>query len=252
MRGLDRFREHFAAWEGRYVLIGGSAVDVLMDEAGLPFRATKDLDIVLVAEALDAGFARAMWDFVELGGYETRQKSTGEHRFYRFYSPARADFPYMLELFSRLPDGMEIGAAARLTPVPASEGVASLSAILLDDEYYRFVLDGRRTAAGLVLLDAEHLIPMKAKAWLDLTARREDGDGVDADDIKKHRNDVIRLWQLLPADARVQLSGGIAEDMAAFLARGLAGAPEPKVLGVRGATLGDVKAALHRTYGVER
>ncbi len=34
--GLDRFRERFAAHADRYLLIGGAA--------GLPFRATKDLD----------------------------------------------------------------------------------------------------------------------------------------------------------------------------------------------------------------
>lgn len=251
MRGLDCFREHFAAWEGRYILIGGAAVDILMDEAGLPFRVTKDLDIVLVAEALDADFARAVWDFVELGGYETRQKSTGEHRFYRFHTPKDASFPYMLELFSRVPDGVEIDEGAHLAPVPVADDVASLSAILLDDEYYEYVLQGRCTAEGLVLLDAEHLIPMKAKAWLDLSARRDAGADIDDNDIKKHGNDVIRLWQLLPGDAHVALSEQIASDLRRFLDNALAAAPQPKTIGVPGATLEAVEAGLRMAYGVE-
>jgi hypothetical protein len=36
-----------------------------MTGAGLAFRATKDLDIVLYVEALDAEFVRAFWTSVE-------------------------------------------------------------------------------------------------------------------------------------------------------------------------------------------
>ena len=42
---------------------------VAMDAAGLEFRATKDLDIVLCVEALDATFVTAFWTFVDSGGY---------------------------------------------------------------------------------------------------------------------------------------------------------------------------------------
>ena len=61
VRGLDVFRRRFAGLEDRYVLIGGTAVDIAMDDAGLPFRATKDLDIVLHVESLDVEFARLFW-----------------------------------------------------------------------------------------------------------------------------------------------------------------------------------------------
>lgn len=47
VRGLDRFKAHFAGYEANYVLIGGTAATLAMDEAGLPFRATADFDIVL-------------------------------------------------------------------------------------------------------------------------------------------------------------------------------------------------------------
>lgn len=62
--GLDRFRERFARRGHQYALIGGSACDLLLEQAGLSFRATKDLDIVPLAEALDAGFGRDFWAFV--------------------------------------------------------------------------------------------------------------------------------------------------------------------------------------------
>jgi len=42
--------------------------------AGLEFRATKDLDIVLHIEALECGISgEVFWKFVEQGGYEIRQ-----------------------------------------------------------------------------------------------------------------------------------------------------------------------------------
>ncbi len=56
VKGLELFREHFREYTDRYVLIGGAACDLAMGEAGLDFRATKDLDIVLCVEALDKTF----------------------------------------------------------------------------------------------------------------------------------------------------------------------------------------------------
>jgi hypothetical protein len=47
VKGLEIFREHFRDYADRYVLIGGAACDIAMNSAGLAFRATKDLDIVL-------------------------------------------------------------------------------------------------------------------------------------------------------------------------------------------------------------
>lgn len=55
--GVDRFRAHFSGHEHQYVLIGGAACELIMEEAGLDFRATKDLDIVLIVEALDPAFS---------------------------------------------------------------------------------------------------------------------------------------------------------------------------------------------------
>ena len=37
----------------------------------------------------------------------------------------------------------------------------------------------------------------KAKAWLDLTERKNAGENVDSKNIRKHKNDVFRLTALL-------------------------------------------------------
>jgi hypothetical protein len=75
-----------------------------------------------------------------------------------------------------------------------------------------------RTVDGIPLLGEAGIIPFKAKAWLDLSARRDAGEKVDERDIKKHRNDVARLLQLLAADARYALPDTVRADMKSFAA----------------------------------
>jgi hypothetical protein len=38
VRGLDKFKEHFRGYESNYVLIGGVACSLVLDEAGLRFK----------------------------------------------------------------------------------------------------------------------------------------------------------------------------------------------------------------------
>ncbi len=148
VKGLDVFLAHFRPFNDRFVLIGGTACDMAMTEAGLEFRATKDLDIVLWVEALDEPFVRAFWDFVRAGKYQIQQKSTGERQFYRFLKPEEDDYPFMLELFSRKPDVLQPADGSHLTPLPMEEEVSSLSAILMDNEYYEFIRTGARKRTG--------------------------------------------------------------------------------------------------------
>ena len=218
VRGLDVFRKYFAGHADQFVLIGGTAATLAMEDAGLEFRATKDLDIVLHIEALNATFSEVFWKFVEEGRYEIRQASnTGKPMFYRFQKPANELFPVMLELFCRAPDRIKLAEGSHLTPIPLDEAVASLSAILLDDEYYAFILAGRRQSDGLPWVGEDRLIPLKASAWLDLNARQAKGEVIDANNIRKHANDVLRLSQLLVPDVRIPLAARIGDDLNRFL-----------------------------------
>ncbi|MDA0350549.1 MAG: hypothetical protein O3C20_24490 [Verrucomicrobia bacterium] len=78
VRGLEVFKTHFSACSDYYVLIGGTAATVLMEEAGLEFRATRDLDVVIMVEAVDALFVTTVWDFVKSGKYRLHEASSGE------------------------------------------------------------------------------------------------------------------------------------------------------------------------------
>ncbi len=249
VKGLDLFRAHFANDADRYVLIGGVAASLLMEEAGLPFRATKDLDIVLVVEVLDAGFGARLWDFINAGGYEIRQSSTEKPRLYRFAKPGNPDYPFMLELFCRKPEGIALADGAKLTPIPVDEAVASLSAILMDEEAYDFLMAGRTEIDGLRLAQADRLIPLKAGAWLDLTERVAKGEKIDSRDVRKHLVDVFRLFQLLGGEARVAIPPGMATRFVEFLQRARKEAIDFKALGIQGGSQETTLERLASIYG---
>ena len=248
VRGLAKFREQFRSHAGQYVLIGGAACDLLMEEAGLEFRATKDLDIVLSVEALNASFVRAFWAFVRAGKYQAQQSATGERRYYRFLKPEDDEYPFMLELFARKPDMLDLAEGAHLTPIPVDEEISSLSAILLDDAYYAFLHSGKRTIEDIPVVGPEHLIPLKARAWLDLTKRKEAGGAIDAKSIAKHKNDVFRLYRVLDPAIKIGIPKEIRDDMRAFLDAMVSEQVDLKNLEIKGQSLGSILGELRRIY----
>ena len=100
IRGYAKFRDKFKGFENQYVIIGGTACDMLFEDRQMSFRATKDVDLVLIVESLTADFGRAFWEYIIEAEYEHKNKSTGSTQFYRFASPKTNDYPQMIELFS--------------------------------------------------------------------------------------------------------------------------------------------------------
>jgi len=230
------------------VLIGGAACDIAMTGAGLQFRATKDLDIVLYVEAMDASFVRAFWEFVRIGGYEVQEKSTGEKQFYRFQKPTNANYPFMLELFSRQPDVLQVADGSHLTPLPVEEDASSLSAILLDNDYYDFIRAGRQEIDGLPMVGAAQLIALKARAWLDLTERAGRGEQIDSKTIKKHKNDVFRLYQILDPTSDPEAPETVKKDIREFISRMRVEEVDLKSLGLRTGTRDGILAEISKVY----
>lgn len=247
--GLDLFADHFAAFTDQYVLIGGMANFLVMEENALDARATKDVDIVLLAEALTPEFGQAFWEFVERGGYEVRQRGEDKACFYRFSHPTDPAFPKMLELFSRVPDNMAFTYPGTVTPIPLDESVTSLSALLLDDDYYQLLHAGLKRDGNLSWINESVLIPFKAKAWLDLRERQQKGESIDSNNVKKHFNDVLRLSQVLPANSRISLPPSILADMQTFLEIA-SGEPDPtqNLFGKRGPSLVQIVADLRGAF----
>ncbi len=217
VKGLSLFRKHFLEYEQEFVLIGGAACDEWLGARNLQFRATKDLDVVLLIEGLTLSFLRHFWTFIKDGEYQTRERSSGNHEYFRFLRPKQTDYPDKIELFSRQPDGIKLFEGQEIVPIKTGEDVSSLSAILMNDVYYRLILDTRETRDDLPIVKIDGLIPLKARAWVDLTQRKMNGEHIDADDIKKHRNDVFRLALLLPAGGKTTLPSSIRTDLREFV-----------------------------------
>lgn len=217
--GIYIFRKHFSDFKEQYTIIGGFACDLLMTDAGLDFRQTVDIDMVLTVEALTTEFAYAFWTFIDQGGYQARQRSNGTPEFYRFVNPATPGYPKMIELFSRPQNNVKLQPNSHLMPLHIDDEVSSLSAILLNDDYYHFLLDGRTVTDDISILDAEHIIPLKMKAWLDLKDKKEQGIHVNSRDLRKHRLDVFRLFPLVREDQQIVVPASVEADIRNFISQ---------------------------------
>jgi len=217
VKGLDLFRERFREFEGSFILIGGAACHEWFAGQGAEFRATKDLDIVLIVEALHPPFGAIFRAFITEGRYSVQEKSEGVPVLYRFAKPENPEFPATLELFSRKPDGLELADGQNIVPIPSNADQHSLSAILLDDDYYSLIRTHWMMRNGLAFANATALIPLKAHAWLNLSQRKAAGEDVGSRNIAKHRNDVFRLAATLPGEPGPELPASIVTDLTKFL-----------------------------------
>lgn len=213
--GMELFRDKLKGFEDCYTVIGGAACDILMSEADIDFRLTKDIDMILILEDKKAEFAKTFWEFIKEGEYKCGWKNSDEMHFYRFTEP-KAGYPVMIELFSRKP-GYHLDVEEGIVPIHIDDDTSSLSAILLNDDFYNFMLEGRKIIAGVSVLAENYIIPFKMYAWLDLKRRKEDGEHVNERDYKKHKNDVFRLLQITNPDEKVSVSGLVRESVENFL-----------------------------------
>lgn len=216
VRGLEIFRQHFKDFADNYIIIGGTACDIIIDSVGLTPRATKDIDIILVIEALSPEFVAHFWEFIKTGNYEVKEKSEEDRKYYRFQKPQAEEFPFQIELFSRIPDLLDLEEGTHLTPIPVDTEISSLSAILMDDDYYIFTVEHSQLDNGIHLANTEALIGLKAKAFLDYKTRKENGEKIDDRQLRKHKMDVFRLVLLLTPEDNFEITPSIKTDIANF------------------------------------
>lgn len=215
VKGLDTFREYFKGYENQYVLIGGAACDIVFASNEVSFRATRDLDMVLIVEALTPQFTKQLWNFIQEGKYRNKAKNGEKPQFYRFDKPEDDTYPKMIELFSR--EDFTLKEMTGVTPIHIDDDVSSLSAILLDDDYYRVLLQGKIVENGLSVLRPEYLILFKAKAYLDLKSRKESGESVDSSDKNKHKKDILRITSEMMLERVLDLPQSVEKDIYAFI-----------------------------------
>ncbi|MFA6703137.1 MAG: hypothetical protein WCS06_10815 [Dysgonamonadaceae bacterium] len=218
VRGLDTFREYFSDYADNYIIIGGTACNELIEVVGLKPRTTKDIDAILVVEALNDGFVTRFWEFIREGKYELWETVSGKTQFYRFIKPQSDGFPLQIELFSRVPDMIKVPKGSHLTPIPVGKELSSLSAILLDDDYYHYATSHTVVLDGLCFVDRDAVIVLKAIAYINNSKRKSNGEQVRLEDISKHKNDIFRIVSTLTENDKYEIPETIKSDLKTFLA----------------------------------
>ena len=79
--GFESFKRWFSEYSEQYAIIGGTACDLLMSEEGMDFRATRDIDMVLIVESLTPQFGERFWSYIRDAGYEQEIKVPANRSF---------------------------------------------------------------------------------------------------------------------------------------------------------------------------
>ncbi|MCL2548359.1 MAG: hypothetical protein FWE76_04245 [Symbiobacteriaceae bacterium] len=249
--GLERFRDYFRDFQDQYIIIGGTACDVALQEAGRPFRRTKDLDVVLILESYTPAFGRKLREFISEGRYRNHERSDGKPQAYRFDKPQEPGFPQMIELLCRS-DTLFDSISDRYRSIPVSADMESLSAIIMDDGYYQLLEAGKSIVDSIPMLSPPYLILLKAKAWLNLMEELASGtNSIDRnleDNIRKHIEDVIRLAVLLPRGSSYIIDHDIYDDLHKFMESFVAAPPDLKKLNLGEFSVDDIVSALLGSY----
>ena len=223
MVGIDKIREYLSEFSANYVIIGGTACNLNLEEAELQGRATKDIDMIVVCETINIEYVRQFWTFIKAGGYKVCPISVnpdGIHQlnYYRFIEPTDCSFPAYIELFSRAPDGIRIPEDVHLVHINTDDDYLSgFSAILMSDDYYDYAIANSRDIDGIRVLDKNAIIVLKVKAYLNNKKRKEEGQKVNQDDIDKHKKDIYRISFLFSGEERYEVADSIKKDLNDFL-----------------------------------
>lgn len=216
VNGLDLFKEKFQSFEDCYTVIGGTACSVLMENATLEFRATQDIDMILLVDSPRFNeFAEQLLEFIDDGDCYCEERANGTKRLYRFKEPKTKGFPTMIELFSR--NALNMKGKRRITYVKTDKDPSGLSAMLLSDSYYNFAMQGREKINGIWTLQAPYLIPLKMYTWINLDAEKRKGRTVEEYDLNKHKYDVFRLLPLVRDGETVSCNEKIQKDVSKFI-----------------------------------
>ncbi|MET3981807.1 hypothetical protein ABIB62_004423 [Mucilaginibacter sp. UYP25] len=251
VRGLNNFKKHFREYADNYVIIGGTACDIIIEEAGFNARATKDIDVILIVEALTPDFVKQFWQFIKDGKYERQEKSEDERNYYRFIKPEDETFPKQIELFSRTPDTIDLDEGMHLTPIPVDDDLSSLSAILLDDIYYGYMVEHSTVQGEVRFANTEALMCLKAKAYLEIEQRIAEGGIEEKKHLRKHKGDVFRLAVLMTAEERYDLPELIKSHFKTFMSKAAGDLPDKSIfkeMGIKGISIEKVYDQIMTTF----
>lgn len=220
MQGLEKFREYMGGFRSHYVVIGGLATVLTLEDRGLPARATKDVDMIIICQPESKFYMKRFWEFIKAGGYKLWKPDNEKDPhpcFYRFIKPESKEFPLQVELFSKVPEYVEVPEGVHIVHIPMDGYTSSFSSIIMDDAYYDFAVEHSEIVSDIRILKPEALIVLKAVAYLENLRLKEQGDPVDQKDIDKHKKDIYRLAYVFDGSERFEVNDTIKERLAAFV-----------------------------------
>lgn len=211
IRGIANFTKHFENYKDDYVVIGGLATAMIMNDLGFVARATKDIDLVVVSNNNEK-FIKKLLEFIELAGYKTKQRTNNDskHNLFRFFDSEDKTYPEQIELFAIHDENSPIFTDKHIIPIKTPDSYKYLSAILLDADYFNLLIEHTTNIDGLHVATPEVLIPLKIHAHLNLIEAKHS-------DANKHLTDIIRLITFLDDEDSVVLNGEPKNDFIKFL-----------------------------------
>lgn len=219
--GFDIFEEAFAPHRDSFILIGGTAVQMVLGQydadKGVANRArvTHDIDLLVVTDRISAGFKGAFRKFIADGRYDCFSAKDRSH-YYRFLNPKNAAYPAKIELLSH---SLLNFPGICYTPLVVDRD-ESMSAMVLDEGLYQYALTHCEEKHGFRCLAPEGLIVFKSVAYLNLMSEFEEtGDARRKNDALKHRNDVFRVLEHVAPAVRADLPEALISSVGDFIAR---------------------------------
>lgn len=205
MEGENFLTEYMQQYADDYILIGGNACALNFENIGANFRATVDLDIVLITESTNAQFYMHLWDYIVEHGYEGKvyRGANAGGSAYRFIQPEDnriPNVPVQIELFSRKPEYFETALAKNrphITPIKAGQGISNFSAILLDDDVYDFIRSSRIPLKGISTVNLECLFGLKSMAWHSNQVLFDEKKIKDKNTVLKHPQDMVSIINVI-------------------------------------------------------
>ncbi len=226
---IQRFCSFFSEHKDCYALLGGAACSVWYMNRRPHFRPTKDVDVVLLIEALsqNASFMERFHEFIERYAYHGEScglNEQGHLRMFRLLTD-HPEVPAQIEILSRKGDIPLLPPHRHTAPLIIENRHTYLSCILMDDEYYHFLRHHVTLREGIPVPTKASLIALKIKAYLNLREVRETATDEkqkqntipSEQEMNKHMKDVFFLLTgVQPSEDSTTIPDAIAHDVRQF------------------------------------
>lgn len=206
MHGQDFLSNYLGDYAKDYVLIGGNACVLNFEKIKVEFRATADLDIVLIVDNENEKFYAHLCEYLVGNGYKgglyrCKENDACAYRF-TLNGVQKVERPKIIELFSKKPDYFDADKSEKLhiTPIETEEGISNLSAILLDDEVYNFVIKHKCKIDNISTVNLQCLFGLKSIAWHNNELLFTEGKVNKEITVYKHPADMVRIASVLEED----------------------------------------------------